>query len=659
MFLMRYVEGLYRYVLSVFVISLIFISTYIPPSNVAAQSQRYRVDGLFIYANASGIEYPAIFRNVEGVILLRDGVDHNLSISAYGYKPIEMEYTPVNGDILDISLDASPLIKVDAIAPGYSDLPMSIIKYLDGYEDIFSLTSLEGLSYIYIPYNPGDEIEVHLMPPHDLLFWKTILNLSNVEPYLRDFGRQFSGYTYIAPVVPAPLVRGVDTDHTIYTITGSGQENITVLNGVSRVLEGYVKTQSGEPLRNAIVAVKPERFYRYIYTFTDENGYYRFENYIPFGKIYISVIYRGYVLPRKSFYVFSLDKVYNITLPDFIKLEGYYKDMNGRPIPDALLVLHGGGSTSIAYTDENGFYTLYVPRGQSTYTLSQKWGNTWLRDLFLSESDIIDGFENLTAYVEIFEVRGRVLDSTTGSLLGYPIIRFEGNVLDVNLDVSQDVLIDESGEFRVLLPRKMTVLGIDREVEWKIYMVDYYYSGNSIINTPTIFSSDIDLGDIDLNPPSLAEVTLNISFNSMPKETPVLNYLFSTWYNDVDFNISLSTNASFRGISPGVFRIDGGEGELVFELVTPLGMKSNNTFGIPKNLMSGDFIVEVDGVPYTYEIVGEDQNNTYIRIYLNGGSHQIRISASNVIPEFKLLGVILIISILVAIYIRVKFKDLR
>ena len=611
----------------------------------------------YFKAEFSRLSYPLEITDIDQPILLRRNIQNNITLYLYGYRPTEFTVNLNVNTSLNIDLEPSTLFTVDLIAPGYPDLPMATYKVRDGY-NVLGLTSMSGKGHVYIPFDSGDEVEINAMPPQELLYWMNLINLSFVEPYLRNFRPLFEGYEYIAPMVPAPIVDGVDTDYTVYTSSGQKDESKTLLMGTSRVLDGYVYTQSGEPLKNAIVALRPERFYRYIYTFTDENGYYRFSNYVGPGKYYISVIYRGYILPRQTLFIFSSDYTYNLTLPDFRVVEGYFTDKNGRPLPNALLAIQGGGSSSIAYTDSNGYFRLYVPWGDSEYLLLQKWSDVWLADQVIPSSRFIDGFENITGEVYTVDVNGVLKDSTSNNLLGTPVVRFQGVVDNINLYITVDYPV-EAGEFNVRLPSKINFMGIYWNVTWTVNMVDYYYYGNQIL-APTHIFNDLNLGIVNLDRPDLVELKLILNPVEMPSSTPIETYLFQTWYKEIVFNISIDTNSTFVSTVPGVFRLDGSSGNLTFKVLIPYNMSSILTISIPKDMMSSPYVILVNGKPYSYDFVMETGTHVYIRLYLDGGEKEIIIKGAQVISEFYsvYLYIMLIILTSLILFIR-KISDGR
>ncbi len=619
---------------------LLMIGFIAPAISPAYSSDSNLLNSFMFEAKASGIIYPLRIDSPQQTILMREGVPHNITLYAYGYKPVNLSYTPVSNGYLSFNLEPAPLFTFDVIAPNYPDLPMGIYKVEGTNGDILGVTSLNGKAYFYAPFESGEEITFYAMPPKDMLFWMKFLNASRYEPFLSEVRERFLSYRYAVPMVPTPLVRGVDTDFTTYTVTSSTEQSHTLLMGTSVVLEGYVKTSSGVPLENAIVAVKPERFYRYVYTFTDENGYYRFDNYIGPGKYSISVIYRGYVHPTQTLYIFGLDRMYNITTPDLIMLEGYLKDLNGNPLPNAQLVFSGTSYLSIAYTDENGYYSLAVEAGSSQYLVMTKWLGLGIRDINLDWGDISDGFENLTAEVETAVISGSVYDPVTGSFLGNPILRFTGVAEDYPVNITFDVGLNPDGSFSIRIPTRANILNEYRDIRWNILMVDYYYSGNTLVSSQ-IFNSDVDLGANPIYPPNLVEISIDVDITSKPSSIQMDTYLFSLWYGESIFNISIYTNATFKSHTPGAFILSDDFEGLIIEVVTPIGMASTMEISIPKNMMSGAFTVTVNGVPWSYMIVGEDEYTTTLRIMLDGGDNIVRISSTNVINEFQPLYMLL------------------
>lgn len=632
---------------------IIFIALIVPNISPAYSADFDVFDGVFFEAKAPGIIYPLVIDRLEDTVLLRRGVAHNITFYSYGYRPVKLTYTPVLNGNLTFTLEPASLFTFDVIAPNYPDLPMGIYKVENNYTGLLGVTSLNGKAYFYAPFESGEETKFYVMPPHDILFWRKFLNASRYEPFLSEARELFSGYIYAAPIVPSPLVYGVDTDFTTYTVTNSSKQGRTLLMGSSRVLEGYVKTSSGEPIENAIVAIKPERFYRYIYTFTDENGYYRFDNYVGSGKYYISVVYRGYVHPTQTLYIFSLDRVYNITIPDLIMLEGYLKDIKGNPLSNAQLVFIGTQYLSIAYTDDNGYYSVAVEAGAPNYLVMTSWNGLGLRDINLSWADISDGFENITAAVETAVISGRVYDPVTGEFIGNPIIRFTGLVSDILVNVTIDVPTLPDGSFSLRIPIKVNLLGKYRDVRWSVLMADYYYSGNNLVSS-RIFDSDTDLGDNPIYPPDLVEININIIINSRPPSIPIDSYLFSTWYRDIVFNISIKTNSTFKSHTPGAFILSEDFNGILIEAVTPLGMTSSMEITIPKDLMSGTFIVTVNDNPWTYTIVEEDADTVTLRIELDGGDQTIRISSGEVINEFQPIYILILSLAILGLVLLVK-----
>ncbi len=626
--------------LRIVVIILFTIGLLSPVVGQVYSSELDILDGFMFEARAPGVIYPLLVDELENTILMREGIPHNITFYSYGYRPINLTYTPVSNGVINFNLDPNPLFIFDVIAPNYPDLPMGVYRVEGSYGDILGVTSLNGKSYFYAPFESGEEITFYAMPPKEMLFWMKFLNASRYEPFLSEVRERFLRYRYAVPMVPTPLVTGVDTDFTTYTVTGSMEQSHTLLMGTSVVLEGYVKTSSGEPLENAIVAVKPERFYRYVYTFTDENGYYRFDNYIGPGKYSISVIYRGYVHPTQTLYIFGLDRMYNITTPDLIMLEGYLKDLNGNPLPNAQLVFSGTSYLSITYTDENGYYSLAVEAGSPQYLVMTKWLGLGIRDINLNWGDVSDGFENLTAEVETAVISGSVYDPVTGDFLGNPILRFTGVAEGYPVNITFDIGLNPDGSFSIRIPTKVNILNKYRDVRWSILMVDYYYSGNTLVSSQ-IFNLDMDLGANPIYPPNLVEISINVDINSIPSPIPMDTYLFSLWYGDSIFNISIYTNATFKSHTPGAFILSDDFEGLIIEAVTPIGMVSTMEISIPKNMMSGAFTVTVNDVPWTYVIVGEDAYSTTLRIVLDGGDNIVRISSTNVINEFQPLYMLL------------------
>lgn len=613
------------------------------PSISPVYSSEFEVlKNIFLKAETSEAIYPLIIHSLNDSILLREGESHNITFYSYGYIPLSITYTPVLNGELNLSLEPAPLFIFDVLAPGYPDLPMGVYKVLDGYE-LSSIISVMGKAYFYAPFEVGEEISFNVMPPQNTSFWTTLLNLSNVEPHLRGIRDVFMEYEYVVPIIPESIVVGVDTDYKNITVSDESTQSMSMLMGLSRVLEGYVYTESGVPLRNAIIALKPERFYRYIFTFTDEDGYYRFDNYVGSGRHEISVIYRGFVYPPQTLYIFISDRVYNITIPDLYIVSGYYNDLIGNPLSDAYLVFMGGDYLSISYTDEDGFYRVAIPKGVGQYLVMQRWSNVWLRDLTLVEGNVMDGFENLTAELETIELSGSIYDTVNPNLLGTPTIRFTGLVDGLNLNITVDnVLLD--GSFRVRLPQKINLLGVYRDIYWSILMVDYYYSGNTIL-TNQILASDIDLGNIAVSTPNLVSIVIGLNFIDRPDEIPLDTYRFVTWYGDEIFNISIYTNATFQRHIPGLFILSEDFRGLVLEVSTPFNMRSIIEISIPINMMSGAFIVTVDDNPWSYEILEVNPSYTRLRIILEGGMGTIKISSTNVINEFDPLDLIVAIPI--------------
>ena len=633
---------------------LILILALTLPMMPQAFSSDFNVfDGISFEAKALGVLYPLRINTLQDTVLLREGVAHNITFYSYGYRPINLTYTPVPNGNLVFPLEPAPLFTFDIIAPNYPDLPMGIYKVENRYSGLMGVTSLNGKAYFYAPYESGDEITFYAMAPQDMLFWMKFLNASRYEPFLSEVRDRFLKYRYAVPMVPTPLVLGVDTDFTNYTVTNSSMQGRTLLMGSSRILEGYVRTASGEPLENAIVAIRPERFYRYVFAFTDENGYYRFDNYVGPGTYYVTVVYHGYVHPTQTLYIFSQDRVYNFTTPDLIMLEGYLKDINGNPLPNAKLVFVGTAYLSIAYTDDRGYYSLAVEAGAPHYLVMTTWNGLGLRDIDLSWNDLSDGFENLTAEVETALISGRVYDPVTGGFLGEPVIRFTGRVSGIPINVTIDMPLLLDGSFSVRIPIRVNLMGEYRNVKWSVLMADYYYSGNTLISSQK-FYSDTDLGDNPIYPPDLVEIGIDIIINSKPPSIPVDSYSFSLWYGDKVFNISLDTNSTFKSHTPGAFILSDDFEGIVIEAVTPLAMASTMEITIPKDLMSGVFTVTVNDIPWAYTVVREDIYTVTLRIELGGGDHTIRISSSKVINEFQSIYILITSLGLVGFIVMVK-----
>ena len=621
----------------------IIISMMIIPQITPVYSSEFNVlENIFFEARSLGAIYPLRIQTLNNSILLREGENHNITFYSYGYRPVNITYTPVPNGELNLNLEPAPLFIFDVLGPGYPDLPMAIYKVLDGYE-FSGVTSTSGKAYFYAPFETGEEISFNVMPPQNTSFWTTLFNLSGIEPHLRDIRDVFIGYEYAAPIIPESIVLGIDTDYKNITVTDESTQRASMLMGSSRVLEGYVYTESGAPLRNAIVALKPERFYRYLFTFTDEEGYYRFDNYVGPGRHEISVIYRGFVYPPQTIYIFVSDRVYNITIPDLYLVSGYYSDLDGNPLSNSYLVFIGGDYLSIAYTDEDGFYRVAIPKGVGQYLVMQRWNNVWLRDLTLVEGDVLDGSENLTAEVETIELSGSIYDPANTNLLGTPIIRFTGLVDGLNLNITIDNVLND-GSFRIRLPQRINLLGVYRDIYWSILMVDYYYSGNTIL-TNQILSSDLNLGNIAVYTPNLVSIMIELNFTDKPDEIPLDTYRFVTWYNNEIFNISIYTNATFQRHIPGLFILSEDFRGLVLEVSTPLNMRSIIEISIPMNMMSGVFVVTVDDNPWSYEILEVNSSYTRLRIVLEGGMGTIRISSTDVIDEFNPLYLIAAIPI--------------
>jgi len=630
------------------ILTLILVG-FLSPTVVNVHSVDFEVfDGVYLEARTLGALYPLRVDVLQQTILMREGEVHNITFYSYGYKPLNLSYIPISNGNLIFVLEPTSMYTFDVIAPNYPDLPMGIYKVIGSKLEFTGVTSLNGKAYFYAPFNNGDEISFYASPPQDILFWMKFLNASRYEPFLIEVRERFSGYMYAVPLVPTPLIEGVDSDYTNYTVTDESIQGKTLLMGSSRVLEGYVKTASGEPLENAIVAIKPERFYRYLFAFTDKNGYYRFDNYVGPGRYSITVIYRGYIHPTQTLFIFTQDRMYNITTPDLIIVEGYYKDLNGNPLPNAQLVFIGSQYLSLAYTDEDGYYSLAVEAGAGEYLILQKWNGLGLRDIEIGEAQLIDGFENLTAALETALITGRVYDPVNDVFIDNPIIRFTGTVSGLPINVTIDKRVLDDGSFGVRIPIRVNLMGVYRDISWNVLMADYYYSGNLLVSNE-VFISDGDLGSYAITPPNLVEIAVDVTISSTPPSIPIDTYLFSLWYGNNIFNITIQTNSTFKSHTPGAFILSEDFNGLIIKAVTPLSMTSSMDISIPKDLMSGTFAVTVNDQPWSYELVGEDVSTITIRIMLEGGDNIVKISSTRVIYEFESIYILIAFIAFIAI----------
>jgi len=598
---------------------------------------------LVLWMETNITSYPLVIRDPGETIRLRPDAHHNITIYALGYVQERIDlYSPSPSDTLSITLSPAELLIIDVFGSSTPDLSGAYVDIRGEEGRITTITSRTGKAYVYNIFEPGQRLRIHINPPISGMVLKSLLEAGMWEPSLRGPWMEYISYESMSTIYPEPLhTTPLEADRDVYILTSDPIQTRTVYLSQSPLLAGYVKTASGEPLEGAIVAVKPDRFGRYLHTVTDEDGYYEFVDMTKKGINRYGVIYRGLYFPTDSVYT-TLDRDdFNITVPDFYEVTGVVTDINGRPIPNVRILSSDVDYLSITYTDEDGRYRLYLPVGKGSYILGFALGDVAFPNIILDESEISDGVEDLTLEAEMILIEGVVTDPD--GFVEQPILRLQGRADVVNRYYYIDIPLGEDGGFSALVPKRIMIAGQYRDVYWRLETISYYYAG-SLSTAEAYYAGDTDLGSFTISPAPTVEVSLDISTIGTPPDRPVDTYVFGAWYNETFFKISVETNATIFGFSLGRFIVDGGEGVFQLRLYSPYGLSSIVRVTIPKDIMSTSISVDDDGTPIPFNIVGENQTHFTVEFRVSGEA-LINIRSAEVIPEFSSIYLLLLIAV--------------
>jgi len=639
--------NVYRYLVAFLVFSLAVAPVYsIPPVPDTEGS-------LTIWISSDISEYPLVLEVDGDTLELRQDATHNITLYAQGYlqKYIEL-YTPSPGDTLTLSLDPTILLIVDVFGRGFPDVNGAYVEVKSQEGRIRTITSANGKAYIY-PVSPvGRELDIYVNPPFTEELWRGLIDAGEYEPSLRNLWLEFIGFESRSPIIPYNPGYNIEADKASKELGSGSIQTLNIYLTRGPTLSGYVKTVSGDVLPGAIVALKPDGFNRYLYTIADENGRYSFNQFVKGGLNRYAVIYRGLVTSTQSIFI-SLDRDnFNITVPDLYEVNGYVLDVNGRPIPGVRVSVATTTYASITYSRDDGSYTIYLPKGGGEYLVGLGMGDILFRNVILEEADIMDGVENITLAAEMILLSGRVYDED--GFKGLPILRVKGVIPSINRVYRVDIPLSGDGGFSVYVPKNISIFGDYRVVEWGLEMVDYYYKGS--LSTPlSYYDMDTDLGAYEVDPMPTIEISLDITFNGLPPQKPMDSYIFTAWYNETSFQISMETNASIYGFGIGSFTVDGGVGVFTVELSTPPTMDGLVRITLPKNIISTSLAITIDDSPAPYSIVSENATHFTIEFTISG-KVIIEISSTQVIPEFSPSLILLAVLTILVIVLRRRFE---
>ncbi len=594
-------------------------------------------------------EYPLIIEEPGSSIALRPGVEHNITIYAQGYRQTGLAlYTPSPGDTLTFTFDPAPLLIIDVFGRRVADLAGGFVSLRGEEGEIQTVTALDGKAYVYGIYDVGEEVDVFVNPPFPEELWRDLIQAGSYEPSLRNVYERFTGVESRSPLFPYNPGYELEADSASHTMTADSIQTRNIYLARSPSLAGYVKTESGDVLPGAIVAIRPDGFNRFLFAVADEDGRYEFQQFVKPGLNRYSIIYKGFVIATESLYI-SIDRDnYNLTIPDFYEFTGYVVDLNGRPIPNVWIGISSTNFMSSTYSGDDGSFTMVVPKGLGTYMFSLRLSDVLFRNVFIDEADIADGSENITLQAEMIVLSGSVVD--TDGFVGTPILRLKGFIPSLNKIYRVDIALPSNGRFEAYVPWNISIGGVFYEVSWSLEMADYYYAGS--LSTPSnVYTMDHDFGVVTISPMPTIDIGLNLVFNGDPPAKPIVQYLFSGWYNETSFNILIETNASIYGYGIGVFTVDGGEGVFTMEFSTPPTMQAPVRITLPKNIISTSIALTINGDPAAYSIVFENATHYTIEFTVSGKAF-VEIRSSEVIPEFNSLVLLLAVPIVLVILVR-------
>ncbi len=612
---------------------------------------------LILWMETNVSEYPLVIRDPGSTIRLRPDAHHNITVYALGYiQEVVNLFQPDPGDTLSVSLSPAELLVIDVFGSSVPDLSGAYVDIRGEEGRITTITSRSGKAYVYNIFEPGQRLRIHINPPLEGELLKALLEAGEYEPSLRSRWMEYISYESLSPIYPEPIhTSPLEADRDIYILGSDPVQTRTVYLSRSPLLAGYVKTVSGDPLPGAIVAVKPDRFGRYIYTVADDEGRYEFVDITKRGLNRYGVIYRGLMFPTSSVYT-TLDRDnFNITVPDIYEVRGVVTDLNGRPIPNVRIISSDVDFLSITYSNEDGEYVMYLPVGKGSYILGFSLGDVAFPNIVLNEADIADGVENLVLEAEMISLSGVIQDPD--GFVETPIVRLFGRADVVNRFYRIDITVGEDGSFTALVPKRIKIAGEYRDVYWSVQTVSYYYAGQ--LSTPeNYYSVDTDLGVFTVSPAATVEVSLSITTTGSPPSRPVETYVLGAWYNDTFFRIGVETDAFIFGFTVGSFVVDGGEGVFTIRLAAPYGETAIVRVTIPKEIMSTSVSVDDDGSPLSFNIVSENATHYTVEFTISGEA-LINIRSAEVIPEFGLsylLPLIAVPTVLLIHLLRRRYK---
>ena len=446
------------------------------------------------------------------------------------------------------------------------------------------------------------------------------------------------------------------------------QGKITTLNirlYRSQIISGRVLDANGNPIPDApVFAFNSNGTMANTAAITDSNGRYILDNDLSVGNYTVIVpalFVKGYA-PISSTLQLPLKNSVDLILQKSNTISGRIVDANGNPVKNATVFAISkslnsdhtalaeflGEGTAIAKTDEHGFYTMNSGIGEGTYIVTAAFGNVPTSDSI--EVQAGDSAANITLnFTETIVANGKVVDSDGKPIENALVMpSFASTVPGVELFSAKT---NSNGTFSLIMPlRDNSTRSLFSEIS--VSADGYNTTNTKANNTYTIVKME-RMPFVKVSGQIVAQKSLSPSIETVitRKGTIIFNQA-----GDASYGIDIQTNSRVLDAS-----FDTLNKRITIELEGTQGGAGRSEFAIPKEILTGPFIVTTDGKEADPNSIKVSENQTYSTIELghDHGSQEIIIQGTTAIPEFPLSASTTIAAICLAtllIYKRLRYE---
>ncbi|HIQ13123.1 MAG TPA: hypothetical protein EYH44_01890, partial [Thermoprotei archaeon] len=521
-------------------------------------------------------------------IQLYQGVPHQLEVKVMGYKPVVVDVAARNvAGPFPLNVTLEPLALVEGYVTTPDGQPVAGISVSTEYGLTF--TDEDGYYAIYVPTNTDVNVsigELTIYPDkllelvEGIIIWEELFG-EYVPPDFLDYIPIIRPYTSNIYVVSNEVLINVDNPVT--------QVNITV--EFSARIAGTVVFSSGGFIQKGVVSVSGDGWAA---VGIIENGSYNVDNNLMNGLANVSISLYGdnWVLTFNQSTQVNINctlpcetpQNIDFTVPDIVQLSGRLVDRAGRPVANERLIgiFNEGSVLTIMLTDENGFFSGYMP-ANSNGNLTILVSSFPLLAIPVSSGTTPVNLGDVTIDANIYFITGSITGYDPNDLywMGTGIAaEATPQLLPVSLTFPGEVY--DNGSFKVKVYSNIAIQGFPIDMQFSLKLLSSY---RAYLATPVnlgSITSDVANVNISVTVPPTFELRVTVLADGEPPMPQPMKLTRIARYGDMTFNMSVFSDTYVNFASILFIYPDGGE---LYILLFTIPGSGQYTIMIPSDLL--------------------------------------------------------------------------